>query len=146
MSSAAAVGGIIYHIDKEKKHKALFKSDWPYRSKKLLSSLDLIFYNALKNAFPQYVIFLNVKLAQLIGVKGSNWHITGKHSEQHSTIKHMSVEFALCFQNKVVAVFDFRENSNDEKEELLKSLGVIFFKYKKNQFPNISAIKARIEG
>lgn len=112
------------------------------------------FYDALVQAVGHtYYVFAQVHLSTIVDhhVKGQNWNAAFRH------INEKSVDFVLCdkayISPKLAIEVDGRSHEGEkqkerdiEKEGILKDAGLPLLRIENHGSPNISDLKARIEG
>ena len=119
---------------------------WPFERKKLLTSPEKQLYYRLKEALPDYFIFSQVQLSQLVTVrKGHDF------KQWFNRINRMSADFVVTDQAMdVLAVIELDDRSHlkadriaadQKKDKALTSAGIRVIRWKVSAMP--SAVKIR---
>lgn len=123
-------------------------SDWPFYSKKLLSSPEQVLYHRLVKALPEHEIFAQVQLSRMLGIKKGAPYRTWLNR-----IDRLSADFVICRKDSsVIAVVELDDASHDrparkvtdaKKDRALGSAGIPVIRWRARDLPDIPAIRAR---
>ncbi len=101
---------------------------WPFYAKKLLTRPEQVLYFRLIQALPEYLVFAQVSLSQILGVK------KGSKGAWRNRINQMSVDFVVCNKDSsVVVVIELDDSTHarpdrfaadEKKDRALTSAGV----------------------
>lgn len=123
----------------------------PYFQKKtLLNEKEQVLFHRLIEAMPNYYVFTQVRLADIVGIKKcENWQAW------FNKVSRKSVDFVIC--NKALAVrvcieLDGkthenadRQKADNDKDEALKAAGIPIVRIEANKIPSVEEIKALLE-
>ncbi len=85
---------------------------WPFEKRSLLTETEQRFYKILKEAIPEYPIYIQVPLSQMMRVKNGydrhNWN---------NRVNRMSVDFVVCdHQTHIIAAIELDDPSHDNEK------------------------------
>jgi len=120
---------------------------WPYYPKKLLSQPEQVLYHRLVEALPDHLVFAQVQLSRLLGVKKGH-----DYRAWLNRINRMSADFVVCRKDgSVVAVIELddqshqkaeRQAADTKKDRALSSAGIRLIRWQVKAMPDLEAIKA----
>ena len=124
---------------------------WPFEKRSLLTETEKRFYKILKEAIPNYPIYIQVPLSQMMRVKNGydrhNWN---------NRVNRMSVDFVVCdHQTHIIAAIELDDPSHDnekrqaddaKKDKALSSAGIKIIRYRVENMPNHSKISLDVMG
>lgn len=128
---------------------AIEKETWPFYAKRLLSNPEQILYHRLAKALPEYLVFAQVQVSRVLGVKkGSNFH------RWNNRINRLSYDFVVCARDgRVVAAIELDDSSHKaarrattdaKKDRATASAGVRLIRWSVSALPDESAIRAAL--
>jgi very-short-patch-repair endonuclease len=136
---------------KKKKRNFKYKPDeeWPFHQKNLLSEVEKKLFAKLITSLPEYFIFSQVQISQLIDVKkGHNFQ------QWFNRINRMSADFVVLNQElKTIAVIELddsthnrkdRIESDKKKDKALASAGLKTIRWKVGRVPSTESIREQI--
>lgn len=120
---------------------------WPFYAKKILTQPEQILYFRLMQALPNNIIFAQVQLSQILGIKkGYNYQ------SWLNRINRMSVDFIICNKDSsVVAIIELddathslekRKKADQKKDKALEAANVKIIRWQAKAMPNIEAIQS----
>ena len=132
------------------KRKRKFKYDpndeWPFEKERLLTSPEQVLYFRLREALPDYCIFAQVQISQLISVKKGH-----DFNQWFNRINRMSADFVVTDKTmEIIAVIELddrthfrpdRMASDRKKETALISAGIEVIRCNVSQMPTVDKIK-----
>jgi len=144
----AVVAALAFIDFKVKARAGSDKGEWPYYAKKVLSVAEKTLYFRLSIALPEHIVFSQVGLSRLLGVKKGN-----KNTEAwNNRISRMSADFVVCTKDaSIVAVIELDGASNEsedstdadaKKDKALIAAGVPVIRWQTKSLPDVTAIKA----
>ena len=132
-----------------RKFKYDTKEDWPFEKQKLMSHPEQVLYFRLREALPEYCIFSQVQLSQLMRVKKGH-----DFKQWFNRINRMSADFVVTDKSMaIVAVIEVDDKTHQrperieqdkKKDKALKSAGIHVFRWPAMPMPNVEEIKIRI--
>lgn len=112
------------------------EEEWPFTAKKLQTNSEEALYKRLKEALPEYHIFVQVQLSRLIDVKKGH-----DFNQWFNRINRMSLDFVVCDESlKVLTVIELddsshrdphRQEQDHKKNKALKSAGIKILRWQK---------------
>jgi hypothetical protein len=119
---------------------------WPFYAKKLLTKPEQILYFRLVEALPDYVIFSQVQLSVMLGVKG--W----KNYGWLNRINRMSSDFVVCSRQDftIIAAIELDDSSHGrperqaadrKKDKALTVAGIHIIRWHVRNIPTVQAIR-----
>ena len=124
---------------------------WPVSARNLLSMRERSFYEALSSVYPDYKIFVQVALSQLIDVPKD-------HPDRHSIrarYKQLVADFVLCTSNlSIIAVIEVddrthlwpsRQKADARKNKVLADAGIRLVRIPAGRLPDRDRLRALIE-
>jgi hypothetical protein len=129
----------------------LSEEPWPVAAKKLLTEREQSLYQSLLRLYPNYKLFIQVALSQLIG-------IDRKHPERESIrarYKQLVADFVFCREDlSVVAVIELddrsheradRQDADARKNKALADAGIRLVRIPAGRLPSEDALRALID-
>lgn len=124
---------------------------WPFEKRSLLTETEQHFYKILKEAIPEYPIYIQVPLSQMMRVKYGydrhNWN---------NRVNRMSVDFVVCdHHTHIIAAIELDDPSHDnekrqaddaKKDKALGSANIKVIRYRVENMPNPSKIRLDVMG
>ena len=133
------------------KRIVLERREWPFYARKLMSAPEQALYFKLCKALPECIVFSQVGLSRILGVKKGN-----KFHEWNNRINRMSADFVICSKDAtVLAVIELDDKSHNrldrktadaKKDKALTAAGIKIIRWKVNNVPDIAGIKLAIFG
>lgn len=125
---------------------------WPVFAKKtLLNEKEQVVFQRLSEAFPDWIVFAQVALSQLVVVKSGK-----ENGIYRNKIYKKVIDFVVCrTDTSIVASFELDGNSHDmparsksdvDKENALAAAGIKLIRINTKNLPNGSQLKALIAG
>ncbi|HET8689778.1 MAG TPA: DUF2726 domain-containing protein [Methanosarcina sp.] len=123
--------------------------NWPFYAKKLLSSPEQALYFKLCRVFPEYIIFSQVSLSRILGVKkGYN------NYSWNNRISRMSADFVICEKDfSVLAVIELDDKSHlmqsrikadRKKDKVITDAGLKIVRWQLNKMPDEAEMKSSV--
>ncbi|HLA32310.1 MAG TPA: DUF2726 domain-containing protein [Pseudomonas sp.] len=123
------------------------EGEWPFQKRKLITETEQILFERLREALPDYHIFTQVQLSQLVIIK--KWH-SFKLWLAH--ISRMSVDFVIADKepNTIAAIeFDDKSHYMDEdrhqadakKDKILTAAGIRVIRWRCEIIPSANQIQ-----
>lgn len=126
------------------------KEIWPFYAKKILTQPEQVLYFRLIQSLPDYIIFAQVQLSQILGIKKGN-----KYQSWLNRINRMSVDFVVCNKDSsIVAVIELddtthlwesRKKVDAKKDKALKSANVRVIRWQAKDMPSFETIQSSFE-
>lgn len=122
---------------------------WPFYAKRLLTQPEQALYYRLVQALPEYLIFSQVQLSRILGVKQGYdfWY-------WHNRINRMSADFVVCRKDSsIVAVIELddrthldpaRQVADAKKDKALTAAGLRIIRWPTHAMPDVAAIRATV--
>ncbi|WP_322495214.1 DUF2726 domain-containing protein [Chloroflexus sp.] len=122
---------------------------WPFYAKRLLTQPEQTLYHRLVQALPECLIFSQVQLSRILGVKQGYdfWY-------WHNRINHMSADFVVCRKDSsVVAVIELddrthldpvRQVADVKKDKALAAAGLRIIRWPTHAMPDVATIRATV--
>ena len=86
--------------------------EWPFIKKNLMTPTEEGFYKVLKEALPEYTVFVQVGLSRLIDVKKGN-----DYQQWFNRVSRMSVDYVLVDEKlRTVAAIELDDASHNTKQ------------------------------
>ena len=138
--------------DGRKKEQLLdYSRKWPFYKKQLLTKPEQVLYFKILEALPEYLIFTQVQLSQILGVeKGYSY------SEWYNRINRMSVDFVVCNKAaEIVALIELddsthekedRKEADRKKDKACKDAGIRLIRWNVKAIPNKAEIRKTVLG
>ena len=128
-----------------------YSKKWPYYKKQLLTKPEQILYFKILEALPEYLIFAQVQLSQILGVeKGYSY------SEWYNRINRMSVDFVVCNKAaEIVALIELddsthekedRKEADRKKDKACKDAGIRLIRWNVKAIPDKAQIRKAVAG
>ena len=141
-----AILGAVSKRGRRRNFKYNPNEEWPFERKSLLTSPEKQLYYRLKEALPDYFIFSQVQLSQLVTVrKGHDF------KQWFNRINRMSADFVVTDQAMdVLAVIELDDRSHlkadriaadQKKDKALTSAGIRVIRWKVSAMPTVVKIK-----
>lgn len=122
---------------------------YPYYAKSIMTPTEQLLYTKLTHALPECMVFSQVQLSQILGVKrGFNY------MEWHNRINRMSVDYVVCHRDfRIIAIIelDDRTHLRDDrikcdikKDKALASAGLRIIRWNVGREPNGHGIREAI--
>lgn len=119
---------------------------WPFYARKVLTDAEQILYHRLVQAMPECIIFAQVQLSQILGVKN-----VFNDRAWRNRISHKSVDFVVCLKDStIVAAIELddsthlrgaRKKADAVKDKALTSAGVAILRWHVRNLPDSAAIR-----
>ena len=138
--------------DGRKKEQLLdYSRKWPFYKKQLLTKPEQVLYFKILEALPEYLIFAQVQLSQILGVeKGYSY------SEWYNRINRMSVDFVVCNKAaEIVALIELddsthekedRKEADRKKDKACKDAGIRLVRWNVKAIPDKAQIRKAVAG
>jgi len=125
------------------------KENWPFYARRLLSNPEQILYYRLVKALPEYIVFAQVQVSRVLGVKkGSNFH------RWNNRINRLSYDFVVCTTDgRVVATIELDDSSHKavsrtatdpKKDRATAAAGVRLIRWGVKALPDENVIRAAV--
>ncbi len=127
------------------------RSSWAYARKPLLSKAEQVVFSRLVRAFPQYMVFPQVSLAQAVAIRA-----TGKQRRAAlNRVQAKALDFLICTHefDPIVAI-ELDDSSHDnsiqrkrdaDKDRALNSAGVAVVRWRAGKVPGVIDMPYDIE-
>ena len=126
-----------------------FGKKWPYYKKQLLTKPEQVLYFKIVEALPEYLIFAQVQLSQILGVEKGN-----SYSEWYNRINRMSVDFVVCNKAaEIVALIELDDSSHEKedrkeadrkKDKACKDAGIRIIRWNVKAIPDKAEIRKTV--
>lgn len=124
-------------------------SIWPFALMPIMTDTEVIFFHKLKNALPEYHIFVQVQLSRIIAADSED---TSERSFWFNRICRQSVDYVVVAhdaQTTLVAIEldDWTHNSasrqkaDDKKDKALASAGITIVRFHAERMPNADILR-----
>lgn len=135
--------------DHEEASASIDSEAWPFYAKRLLTPPEQVLYHRLTQALPEQLIFAQVQLSRILGVKQGYdfWH-------WHNRINRMSADFVICRRDgSVVAVIELddrahqapdRQLADAKKDKALAAAGIRVIRWSCHAMPDVATIRATV--
>ncbi|WP_435950342.1 DUF2726 domain-containing protein [Psychrobacter sp. DM8] len=125
---------------------------WPFAPIPIMTDTEVIFFNKLKNALPEYHIFVQVQLSRLIE---ANSEETSERSFWFNRICRQSVDYVITdidMQTTLVAIelddwthsSKSRQKADDKKDKALASAGIAIVRFHAERMPSADMLRYEI--
>ena len=125
---------------------------WPFSPMPIMTDTEVIFFNKLQNALPEYHIFVQVQLSRIITADSEE---TGERSFWFNRICRQSVDYVIVdvdAQTTLVAIEldDWTHNSkssqraDDKKDKALASAGIAIVRFHAERMPSADMLRYEI--
>ncbi|MGP4713818.1 MULTISPECIES: DUF2726 domain-containing protein [unclassified Psychrobacter] len=125
---------------------------WPFAPIPIMTDTEVIFFNKLKNALPEYHIFVQVQLSRLIE---ANSEETSERSFWFNRICRQSVDYVITdidMQTTLVAIelddwthnSKARQKADDKKDKALASAGIAIVRFHAERMPSADMLRYEI--
>lgn len=122
---------------------------WPFLARSLLTDSEKIFHATLKDALPEYVIYVQVPLSQMLRVeRGHDEHAW------NNRINRMSVDFVVSDEfTRIIAAIELDDPSHDnpkrqaddaKKDKALQSAGIRVLRWRVECMPDRELVRATV--
>jgi very-short-patch-repair endonuclease len=122
---------------------------WPFYAKDLLSPSEKSFHAILQEALPEFVIYVQVPLSQMLRVeRGHNQH------SWNNRINRMSVDFVVSDEStRIIAAIELDDPSHDnpkrqaddaKKDKALTSAGIRVLRWRVERMPDAATVRASV--
>ncbi|MGM8226759.1 DUF2726 domain-containing protein [Cellvibrio sp. ARAG 10.3] len=122
--------------------------EWPFEKQKLMSHPEQVMYFRLREALPDYCIFSQVQLSQLVRVKKGH-----DFKQWFNRINRMSADFVVTDKSmSTIAVIEVDDKTHQradrieqdkKKDKALKSAGIEVIRWPAKPLPTVEAIRSR---
>ena len=121
-----------------------------YRKKTLLNEEEQVLFHRLIEAMPNYYVFTQVRLADIVGIKKcENWQAW------FNKVSRKSVDFVICDKSSaVLACIELdgktheqanRQKADENKDLALKTAGIPILRIEVSNIPSVEEIKKLLE-
>lgn len=125
---------------------------WPFRPMPIMTDTEVLFFQKLKDALPEYHIFVQVQLSRVIE---TNSEETGERSFWFNRICRQSVDYVIVdsdAQTTLVAVelddwthsSKSRQKADDKKDKALASAGIAIVRFHAERMPSADMLRYEI--
>ena len=125
---------------------------WPFAPMPIMTNTEVIFFNKLKNALPEYHIFVQVQLSRIIEANSSE---TSERSFWFNRICRMSVDYVLVDQDKQTVLLAIelddwthntrrRQQQDEKKDKALLSAGISILRIDGEAMPDAAHLRRKI--
>nr|WP_317200856.1 DUF2726 domain-containing protein [uncultured Psychrobacter sp.] len=125
---------------------------WPFAPIPIMTDTEVIFFNKLKNALPEYHIFVQVQLSRLIE---ANSEETSERSFWFNRICRQSVDYVITdidMQTTLVVIelddwthnSKARQKADDKKDKALASAGIAIVRFHAERMPSADMLRYEI--
>lgn len=141
---------VIVFIVLVRKSKSRIEPPPYYQKKTLLNEKEQVLFHRLIEAMPNYYVFTQVRLADIVGIKKcENWQAW------FNKVSRKSVDFVICDKSSaVLACIELdgktheqqdRQKADDSKDEALQAAGIPILRIKANKIPSTELLKIMLE-
>ena len=125
---------------------------WPFAPMPIMTDTEVIFFNKLKNALPEYHIFVQVQLSRIIE---ANSEEASERSFWFNRICRQSVDYVITdidAQTTLVAIelddwthsSKSRQKDDDKKDKALASAGIAIVRFHAERMPSADMLRYEI--
>ena len=125
---------------------------WPFATMPIMTDTEVIFFNKLKNALPEYHIFVQVQLSRIIE---ANSEEASERSFWFNRICRQSVDYVVTdidAQTTLVAIelddwthsSKSRQKADDKKDKALASAGIAIVRFHAERIPSADMLRYEI--
>ncbi|MGM8872117.1 DUF2726 domain-containing protein [Psychrobacter sp. 2Y5] len=125
---------------------------WPFTTMPIMTDTEVIFFNKLKNAFPEYHIFVQVQLSRIIE---ANSEEASERSFWFNRICRQSVDYVITdidAQTTLVAIelddwthsSKSRQKADDKKDKALASAGIAIVRFHAERMPSADMLRYEV--
>ncbi len=125
---------------------------WPFAPMPIMTDTEVIFFNKLKNALPEYHIFVQVQLSRIIE---ANSEEASERSFWFNRICRQSVDYVITdidAQTTLVAIelddwthsSKSRQKADDKKDKALASAGIAIVRFHAERMPSADMLRYEI--
>ena len=122
---------------------------WPFEPMPIMTDTEVIFFNKLKNALPEYNVFVQVQLSRIIN---SNSGEASERSFWFNRICRQSVDYVIVAndaQTTLVAIelddwthnSKTRQKADDKKDKALASAGIPIVRFHAERLPSTDMLR-----
>lgn len=122
---------------------------WPFAPMPMMTDTEVIFFNKLKNALPEYHIFVQVQLSRIIEANSDE---TSERSFWFNRICRQSVDYVIVdidAQTILVAIelddwthsSKARQKADDKKDKALASAGIAIVRFHAERMPSADMLR-----
>ncbi|WP_201588079.1 DUF2726 domain-containing protein [Psychrobacter jeotgali] len=122
---------------------------WPFAPMPIMTDTEVIFFHKLKNALPEYHIFVQVQLSRIIE---ANSEETSERSFWFNRICRQSVDYVVTDvdgQTTLVAIelddwthsSKSRQKADDKKDKALASAGIAIVRFHAERMPSADMLR-----
>ena len=146
-----------------KRHSASIEADpepvrgddlpiWPFVPTPIMTDTEVLFFNKLQNALPEYHIFVQVQLSRIIT---ANSEEASERSFWFNRICRQSVDYVITdidSQTTLVAIelddwthsSKARQKADDKKDKALASAGIVIVRFHAERMPSADMLRYEI--
>ncbi|AAZ18300.1 hypothetical protein Psyc_0437 [Psychrobacter arcticus 273-4] len=122
---------------------------WPFAPMPIMTATEVIFFNKLKNALPEYHIFVQVQLSRIIEANSDE---TSERSFWFNRICRQSVDYVIVdvdARTTLVAIelddwthsSKARQKADDKKDKALASAGIAIVRFHAERMPSADMLR-----
>ncbi len=122
---------------------------WPFAPMPIMTDTEVIFFNKLNNALPEYHIFVQVQLSRIIEANSSE---TSERSFWFNRICRQSVDYVIVdvdAQTTLLAIelddwthsSKARQKADDKKDKALASAGIAIVRFHAERMPSADMLR-----
>ncbi len=122
---------------------------WPFAPMPIMTDTEVIFFHKLKNALPEYHIFVQVQLSRIIEANSDE---TSERSFWFNRICRQSVDYVIVdvdAQTTLVAIelddwthsSKSRQKADDKKDKALASAGIAIVRFHAERIPSADMLR-----
>ena len=116
-----------------------------YQSKQLLTPNELEFFNRIKEALPEYLIFVQVSFGAMLNVKVSGLY--PNHPKHRNAFAQKMADFVVCNKNvQIVALIELDDKTHDKENDakrdaMLIEAGYVVIRWNSKNKPSVAEIR-----
>ncbi len=125
---------------------------WPFAPMPIMTDTEVLFFNKLQNALPEYHIFVQVQLSRIIN---ANSEEASERSFWFNRICRQSVDYVIVdidVQTTLVAIelddwthsSKSRQKADDKKDKALASAGIAIVRFHAERIPSADMLRYEI--
>ncbi|MBP2281629.1 hypothetical protein H4W00_002442 [Psychrobacter sp. PL19] len=122
---------------------------WPFAPMPIMTDTEVLFFHKLKNALPEYHIFVQVQLSRIIAANSDE---TSERSFWFNRICRQSVDYVVVAQDAQTSLVAIelddwthssksRQKADDKKDKALASAGIPIVRFHAERMPSADMLR-----
>lgn len=125
---------------------------WPFEPMPIMTDSEVLFYNKLQQALPEFIIFSQVQLSRIIAPEMSD----GRERQfWFNRICRQSVDYVVIAEDKQTVLLAIelddwthqnrtRQKQDDKKDKALTSAGIAIMRFHAERLPSVDILRTEI--